>query len=263
VALVKLGVFATAGWTEIGGLPLALGRWLPGVELRRELPAAQKPPKRAAGQPLGLRSRAGDKPGLTGPALEREILRRLHRFPKPDLDAILVIDDLDGRLGCDLPRAAERHAAGVARRIRRAMGREIPVFVLYSSPEIEAWFLICWEHGLGAGGLGGACVPGVGDHALRRHLGQAGPIEPDGGWELFGCTQASDERTGSAPPPKLSTALADALARHPAASRPYNKRVDGAATLRDLPLDTLCRRAVVAGPPLRALRRWANDEDIA
>jgi hypothetical protein len=250
LALVKLALFATAGWTEVGGLQRALGAWLPGVDVERKFPAASKPPKRARGAPPGLRVDAGDQPGLTGDALVGAVLDRLHRYPDAAVDAILLVDDLDdldGRLGCDLPRAAVAQADAIAARVRQAVGRDLPVFVVFASPEVEAWFLVCWEQGLGPRGLG-SCVPGVGAQGLRYHLAEAGVVAPSDGWEWFGC------ETGS---PKLSDALASALATHPAARVAYSKPLHGASALAILPIQHLIERTRVAGPGLAALLRWA------
>lgn len=145
--MIRVGYFCTAGHTEAGGMQRFLRRIDPDVDWVRCFPAISKP-----GPKLG-RPAPRHKQGLSGGALVEEMLSRLktyHQVSSPGaLDVVLLIDDADCRFDDVAAWQAwqEDRTADVA----KALGDSNRPFVaLFASPEVEAWFLADWEHGLGA-----------------------------------------------------------------------------------------------------------------
>lgn len=232
------GFFSAAGYTETGGLQEFLRKLRPDVDWVRCFPAVDKPAPK-----IGRRApapRAGEA-GTTGKRLVNAMLERLREHYAGDrcpFDFVLLVDDLDCRLG-DEDGALAGWTREVSARVRDAAERELILYVLAASPEIEAWMLADWEEGFGREyrGIG---VP------LRRHVQDCllGPIEL--GWDSV--EDYGGRRIGAGCERKLSDDLRDAVRAGGRCSRcspagetqptgvmaglDYNKRHNGAAMLK-------------------------------
>lgn len=70
-----------------------------------------------------------------------------HREEIARCKAILIEDDLDGRFfGCSASEI-EAYNQVILHRIHEILEKEIPVFILYASPEAESWFVADWKNG--------------------------------------------------------------------------------------------------------------------
>jgi hypothetical protein len=245
VALVKLAVYASAGETEVGGLQRFLQTFLPGIEICRALPAGRR-------QKVGGPRLADPHPGLTGERLVREAVRRIQTFGLGGCDAVLLVDDADCRFGCEradgLPAFVER----VTAQLRAAVGRDVPVFVLLASPEIEAWLVADLEAWCTDPAFRG--LHGQPDATALRHALKA--LAPASGWAAYGCPPTAD---GTACTHKLSEDLASAMQVLPGATRRYRKERDGSLMLGRVRGEVVLRSCPqYAGPVLTRLRAWAT-----
>ncbi len=130
----------TAGFTETGGMQRFLRKIRPDAEWTCCFPAVQKPgpkPGKALPRP--------DESGVSGPKLREMALKRLRdrRGRDADLDLVLFVDDGDCRFcGQDLVAATRAWEAAFRAEVAAALGRDVPVVVLFAHPEVEAWFLL-------------------------------------------------------------------------------------------------------------------------
>jgi len=227
---MRAGYFSTAGWTETGGLGSFLTKLRADVEWHRCFPAVNKPaPKlgRVVAAPIPTQA------GTTGEPLISAMVDRLRSFWSGDrcpFDFLLVVDDADCRFE-DLPAFAVWKEQ-VQQRVRDALGRDVPVFTLLASPEIEAWMVSDWDESFGRqyGHLA---------WALRRHVG----LCILGGQPLNTIESFGARRPAGGCDRKLSRELEDALAGVGAcacgsqanlatAGRRYRKRLDGVEMLQ-------------------------------
>lgn len=249
MALVTLALYATGGHTEVGGLQQFLARWLPGVDVRRKFPAA------ALKKKLGAPAPADRHAGVTGADLVRRAVRQIEEFGLGGADGVLLVDDADCRFGCEMRTGLPEAVARIVHHIRdAAQAPELPVFVLFSSPEIEAWFLTDLKV-LADERLRG--LHGCADVTALRHVLHPLFPEPEPGWEAFGCP----EQEGGGCTTKLSAALADVLFTLPGPPdrRRYSKRDDGQLLLKLVDPHVIAERCRhYARPPLLALKTWAS-----
>ena len=105
--------------------------------------------KMKKGNPPSIRD---DISGLTGDALLSKIYEILHdnkeRFQQ--YDAILIEDDLDGRFHEWSDQQILNDIEKKTEKIVTQLGKVVPVFFLYASPEIESWFIADWKNGFSA-----------------------------------------------------------------------------------------------------------------
>lgn len=266
---MRIGVFATAGYTEVGGLKPFLHRLAPPETWTWCFPPISKPGPRPGAVPTPAAFN-----GLTGEALVEAALERLRRYHRGALDAVLLVDDADCRFRCDdcgrpcgheryrevecrfedaqRSRAVEWHSR-LVERVREAMAQPaLPVVTLLASPEIEAWLVADWDRGFGA------FLPGPWADALRHWLdtrligqGARGLIEGYGAGLADGSCRH-----------KLSADLQEQLAvmACPAGAREeqrprYSKAVDGGWMLARLDPAVVAQRCPrLAAPALRQLR---------
>jgi hypothetical protein len=247
--LVKIGYFCSAGYTETGGLDAVLRRVAPDVTWERCFPAVDKPAPKI-GRPLPTPVAAHS--GVTGEALVKRIIDHFDDYDALPYDAILIVDDADCRF-CGLaddPAPGWRDAVVARLRgARRWVDR--PVFVLFASPEVEAWLLADWNNTFAR------YYPDV-QVWMRRRLLALGLDD----LERYGCP-----RRGSSCTRKLSEDLVAAIDVVDGATDPppgpvprYSKRTDGPWMLRCVDPDVVAAAcAWLFAPSLWALRRWVGE----
>lgn len=136
-------VFAGGGETEIKGFIPFLEKHF-GCHFIRKAPIKQKP---------GPRPTRGESPkkkeysigyGKTGQSLAEQIRIQLENafLTHDTCDLILVLDDLD----CHDEQQREQMFIEVTDRFPQTMN--IPKFVAFASPEIEAWIIADWDNSL-------------------------------------------------------------------------------------------------------------------
>lgn len=128
-------VFAGGGESEVRGLIPFLERNYEEHRFERKSPVRRKPGPRPSAEP-GY--------GMTGKSLADQtgklLLESLKR--QGECNLILVIDDLD----CHDPNARQQLLTSAVRRVVEAS--EIPYFIGFASPEIEAWIVADWSNTL-------------------------------------------------------------------------------------------------------------------
>lgn len=91
--------------------------------------------------------------GLTGEKLLEKIYTILenHKDEINQCKAILIEDDLDGRFHEKSTEEVSKYKSDIVQRVRDILdNQEMKVFLLFASPEAEAWFVADWEHGFKA-----------------------------------------------------------------------------------------------------------------
>lgn len=134
----KIGCFITEGWTEAGAMSVFLKKINSNFEYVQCFPTKRKYKK-------GL---DGKFNGLTGEALIEEVYRRVDCYKNDYLDfsAIIIEDDLDCRFHKKSPEQIDEYKRQIRQIIWEKLGREIPVIFLFTSPEIETWFICDWDN---------------------------------------------------------------------------------------------------------------------
>ncbi|MBF0496653.1 MAG: DUF4276 family protein [Deltaproteobacteria bacterium] len=127
--------FAGGGESEVEGLVPFLEVNFPGCNFERKTPIKSKP---------GSKPGRGSGYGLTGRGLAKQIKERLKScMTQGQLgDLILVIDDLDCH---DSDKKEGMFVAAIS---SVAGADEIPRYVGFASPEIEAWIIADWDNTL-------------------------------------------------------------------------------------------------------------------
>jgi hypothetical protein len=183
-----------------------------------------------------------------------ERLRAFHSGDRCELDAVALVDDSDCRFSD--PEAFDDWVESVARRVREATQRGIPVFVLLAAPEIEAWLVADWQESF-AREYGGVAV------SLRIHVttcllqGQdMTAIEEYGGQRVEGgCERKLSRDLDKAfLQDGCACGARDALAF---SARRYRKAVEGVAMLKRIrppEVRATCRTYFRRG--IDALRSW-------
>lgn len=159
----KIACFFTCGYTEMDNMRDFLQRVHPGAEYTQFCPNRTR--RRKRGQDSLSKDLIEDNlNGLTGDNLLKFVYRFLdeNRTLLSRFDAVLVEDDLDEKFseetvpGVPVSRARirggefENYCSDITGKIRGILQRpELPVILLFASPEIETWFLSDWNHSFG------------------------------------------------------------------------------------------------------------------
>ena len=91
--------------------------------------------------------------GLTGESLLKKVYEILGKYKDEfnQCKAILIEDDLDGRFYDKSAQEIDEYKADIVNQVRNILAnQEMKVFLLFASPEAEAWFIADWEHGFKA-----------------------------------------------------------------------------------------------------------------
>lgn len=135
--------FLTCGYTEAGAMQFFLRRINNKYEYKQYLPNKTIKKKGDA------KNISSEISGLTGEALLEKIYAILekHRSEISKCKAILIEDDLDGRFHEYSDEQIEEYHSRIVSIVHEKLQKEIPVFLLYASPEAESWFLADWKNG--------------------------------------------------------------------------------------------------------------------
>lgn len=139
----KIACFLTCGYTEAGAMQYFLKKINGKYEYKQYLP--NKTIKKKGYD----KSISSGLSGLTGEALLDKIYSILEKY-KEDISkckAVLIEDDLDGRFHGYSEDEIEEYKNEIIKTVQEKLEKEIPVFIMYASPEIESWFLADWENG--------------------------------------------------------------------------------------------------------------------
>lgn len=171
----RIACFLTCGYTEAGAMQSFLRKINDNYEFRQFLPNKTIKKK-------GMSKDISNKiSGLTGKGLLSKIYDILekHKDEINDCKAIIIEDDLDGKFYGWSQEKIELYKQSIIDRIHSILGSQLPVFILYASPEIESWFLSDWNGSFEYVYAGSDYVPDVERsiclfyiHHLRRYVFQ-------------------------------------------------------------------------------------------
>lgn len=139
----RVACFLTCGYTEAGAMQYFLKKINGNYEYKQYLP--NKTIKKKGDS----KSISSEISGLTGDALLEKIYNILGKYRDEisKCKAVLIEDDLDGKFhGCS-KEEIEKYNAGIICKVHEKLQKEIPVYLLYASPEVESWFVADWENG--------------------------------------------------------------------------------------------------------------------
>lgn len=176
MALVgRIACFITCGYTEAGGMQAFLKRINNQYEYKQYLPNKTIKKK---GMPKNI---SRDISGLTGNAFLEKIysILELRKNEIKQCKAILIEDDLDGRFHGLTLQEKETYHSQITEKVHAKLGINLPVFMLYASPEAEGWFIADWKNGFKYLYLKGIPIDDVEIHAkqffvhhLREYINQ-------------------------------------------------------------------------------------------
>ncbi len=139
----RIACFLTCGYTEAGAMQFFLKKMNDKYEYKQYLPNKTIKKKGDA------KRLTPEISGLTGEALLEKIYKILEKN-KDEIStckAVLIEDDLDGRFyGWDDKRIKE-YNDGIVDKVHEKLQNNVPVFILYASPEVESWFIADWSNG--------------------------------------------------------------------------------------------------------------------
>lgn len=141
-------VFAGGGEAEVRGLLPFLENKFQSMHFVRRLPCGikrnrKKPPKYGSSEAYELAQKKNAR-GATGDGLFQQIQIHLRDAIKydGDCDLILVLDDLD----CKNPTNQCQSFVNAIEFVLQETKKEIPYFVAFAAPEIEAWIIADWDN---------------------------------------------------------------------------------------------------------------------
>lgn len=139
----RVACFLTCGYTESGAMQSFLKKINSKFDYKQFLPNKTIKKK---GDPKIINPKIN---GLTGEALLEKVYSIVskHKEEIGKCGAIIIEDDLDGRFYSYNQEKIEKYKKSIVDKIQKKLGKEIPVFILYASPEIESWFIADWENG--------------------------------------------------------------------------------------------------------------------
>lgn len=134
----EIGCFITGAWTEAGAMTLFLKKINNNFNYVQLLP--NKPKYRR-----GLDQKIS---GLTGDSLINEMINRIRKYRDrlENYVAFIVEDDLDCRFHGKTSVEIAKIKDEIQHEVDEIMGKHVPVFFLFASPEIEVWFLTDWNN---------------------------------------------------------------------------------------------------------------------
>lgn len=139
----RIALFASGGYTEVGGIQQFVERIAPDISCVRLFPVVRKPaPKKGLDRPAPVQEHSG----VSGERLVTEMLCALRKAMEKNeiYDAILLVDDGDCRFSdC---RCFQNWINETEKRIFEETSCAWPFFVLIASPEIETWLCADWEN---------------------------------------------------------------------------------------------------------------------
>lgn len=138
----RIACFLTCGYTEAGAMQSFLKKINNTYEYKQYLP--NKPIKKK-GSPKTIKSEFS---GLTGEALLEKIYDILekHKDEISNCKAVLIEDDLDGRFYKKSEQEIENYKNNIVTEVHKKLQKDIPVYFLFASPEVESWFVADWKN---------------------------------------------------------------------------------------------------------------------
>lgn len=139
----KIACFLTCGYTEAGAMQFFLKKIDSRYEYKQYLPNKTVKKK---GYDKSISSKIS---GLTGEALLKKVYNILekHKDEISKCKAVLIEDDLDGKFYGKSEEEIELYKNEIVKNVHERLKKDIPVFILYASPEVESWFIADWERG--------------------------------------------------------------------------------------------------------------------
>lgn len=139
----RIACFLTCGYTEAGAMQFFLKKINDKYEYKQYLPNKTIKKK---GDAKNISSNIS---GLTGEALLEKIYSILEKYRDEisKCKAILIEDDLDGKFHGYSSEQIENYTSQIINKVHEKLQKDIPVFILYASPEAESWFIADWENG--------------------------------------------------------------------------------------------------------------------
>lgn len=139
----RIACFLTCGYTEAGAMQFFLKKINGRYEYKQYLPNKTIKKKGYA------KSIKSEFSGLTGQALFEKIYEILekHRDEISKCKAILIEDDLDGRFHQKSHQEIEEYKNVIINHIHEKLQKDLPVYFLFASPEVESWFIADWKNG--------------------------------------------------------------------------------------------------------------------
>lgn len=139
----RIACFLTCGYTEAGTMQSFLKKINNNYEYKQYLPNKTRKKK---GDSKTINPSIS---GLTGDALltkNYDILEK-HKTEISECAAILIEDDLDARFANFSNEEIEKYNENIKTNVCTKLECDIPIFLLYASPEAESWFIADWENG--------------------------------------------------------------------------------------------------------------------
>lgn len=139
----RIACFLTCGYTEAGAMQYFLRKINDRYEYKQYLPNKTIKKK---GDPKSISPNIS---GLTGDKLLEKgyhILEK-NREEISACKAVLIEDDLDGKFYGYDDGQIEEYRNQIVTKVCSKLQKNIPVFILYASPEVESWFLADWKNG--------------------------------------------------------------------------------------------------------------------
>lgn len=140
----RIACFLTCGYTEAGAMQFFLRKINDRFEYKQYLPNKTIKKK---GTPKVIDSKIS---GLTGERLLDKVyfILEKHKDEINNCKAVLIEDDLDGRFHDKTKEEIDTYKSVIANKIRQILDNQhMEVFLLFASPEVEAWFVADWENG--------------------------------------------------------------------------------------------------------------------
>lgn len=138
-----IACFLTCGYTESGAMQFFLKKINDKYDYRQCLPNKTIKKK-------GMPKKIDDSiNGRTGEALLEKVYEIIeqHKDEYSKCKAILIEDDLDGRFENYSQEQIEEYHQKIICEVHARFGKDLPVFIMYASPEAECWFIADWENG--------------------------------------------------------------------------------------------------------------------
>ena len=167
----KIACFLTCGYTEAGVMQSFLRKINRKYEYKQYLPNKTIKKK---GDPKIINPEFS---GLTGEALLEKIYSILekHRNEINLCKAVLIEDDLDGKFHEFSDGDVIEYKKRITDCVHEKLGSDLPVIIMYASPEIESWFVADWKNGFSFLYTGSGTVKDVSYNArllFTHHLRQ-------------------------------------------------------------------------------------------
>lgn len=141
----QIACFLTCGYTESGAMQAFLRGINSNYEYKQWIP--NKTRKRKGSN----KNLSASLCGLTGESLLEKVCTVItaHRDEIIKCSAIIYEDDLDGHFNNYSQDRINQEMLAIKQQLICATGQDIPIFIIFASPEVESWFIADWDNGFG------------------------------------------------------------------------------------------------------------------